>query len=210
VFSDFPVKEVNTERPSRATGAPPVERMAEERPRLRPLKVAPADLALRFPVYVGPTATVVHDTHPYSMPPEAIGIAGTLYLYEQRVRLVAGRHEAWHNRLFERGAKSTLPEHRAALVKAVSGKRAKRYLQREQLLELGEPALEYLTEIVHRRPRAWVSEVEGLHALLQRHGPELLRAAFEHALAQATYGTEYVVHYLQAMPVTPAQRELPL
>jgi transposase len=202
--------EVNTLRPSRATGVVPAERLREEQPRLRPLRIRPADLALKNPVFVGPTAVVLHDTHTYSMPPEAIGIAGTLYLYEQRVRLVAGRYEAWHDRLFVRGAKSTLPEHRAALVQAVSGKRAKRYLQREQLLELGEPALAYLTEVVHRRPRAWVSEVEGLHALLQRHGPELLRAAFEHALAQETYGTEYVAHYLQAMRVTPAQRELPL
>lgn len=72
---------------------------------------------------MGPTATVLHDTHTYSVPPEAIGIAGTLYLYEQRIRLLAGRHEAWHDRLFERGEKSTLPAHRAALVMAVSGKR---------------------------------------------------------------------------------------
>src|SRR5438105_10441736 len=32
------------------------------------------------------------------------------------------------------------------------GKRGKRYLKRQQLLELGEPAIRYLTEIVHRRP----------------------------------------------------------
>jgi transposase len=188
--------EVNTQRPSRATGVIPGERLREEQPRLRPLKVAPADLALRVPIYVGPTATVVHDTHPYSMPPEAIGISGTLFLYRDRVRIVAGRYEAVHLRLFERGARSTLPEHRAQLVAAVSGKRAKRYLQREQLLELGPPALEYLTEIVHRRPRAWVSEVEALHALLQQHGAAPLREAFVRALAQETFGTEYDRHYL--------------
>ena len=202
--------EVNDRRPSRATGVIPAERLREELPRLRPLKVAPEDLALKVPVFVGPTAMVLHDTHDYSMPPEAIGISGTLYLYRERVRIIAGRFEATHRRLFERGARSTLPEHRAEMVKAVSGKRAKRYLKREQLLELGEPAFQYLTEVVHRRPRAWVSEVDGLHALLQQHGPELVRAAFAHALEQETYGTEYVVHYLGAMRVTAEQRELPL
>ena len=35
--------EANTVRPSRATGVPPAERIAEERARLRPLKIAPAD-----------------------------------------------------------------------------------------------------------------------------------------------------------------------
>ena len=34
--------EINTVRPSRATGGPPAERIAEERARLRPLKIAPA------------------------------------------------------------------------------------------------------------------------------------------------------------------------
>jgi len=202
-------REGNTLRPSRATGVIPAERLAEEQPRLRPLKVAPTDLALRLPVYVGPTATVVHDTHPYSMPPEAIGIAGTLFLYRDRVRIVAGRYEAVHARLFERGARSTLPEHRAQLVAAVSGKRAKRYLQREQLLELGPPALEYLTEIVHRRPRAWVSEVEALHALLQQHGAEPLREAFVRAVRQETFGTEYVHHYLHEAQTSPRPGALP-
>jgi transposase len=202
--------EVNEQRPSRATGVIPAERLREELPRLRPLKISPADLALKLPVFVGPTAMVLHDTHDYSMPPEAIGISGTLYLYRERVRIVAGRFEATHPRLFERGARSTLPEHRAGMVKAVSGKRAKRYLKREQLLELGPAAFEYLTEVVHRRPRAWVSEVDGLHALLQKHGPELVRAAFAHALEQQTYGTEYVAHYLGQMQVSAEQRELPL
>jgi hypothetical protein len=52
--------EVNTQRPSRATGVMPAVRLEEERPRLRPLKIAPADLALRVPVVVGPTAEVLH------------------------------------------------------------------------------------------------------------------------------------------------------
>jgi hypothetical protein len=61
--------EVNTKVASRATGVTPATRMAEERARLRPLKVAPADLALRIPVSVGPTGYVLHDTHLYSMTP---------------------------------------------------------------------------------------------------------------------------------------------
>jgi len=129
--------EVNTERPSRATHVIPAVRLEDERPRLRPLKVAPAELALRVPVVVGPTAEVIHQTHTYSMAPDAIGIPGTLFLYRDRVRIVAGRFEAVHARLFAPGAKSTLPEHRAQHVAAVSGKRANRQLQREHLLELG-------------------------------------------------------------------------
>jgi len=190
-------REVNDERPCRATEVPPAVRLLEEQPRLRALKVKPEDLALRIPVYVGPTGTVVHDTHPYSMPPEAIGIAGTLYLYRNRVRIVAGRFEVSHERKFERGQGSTLPDHRAALVAAVSGKRAKRYLKRQQLLDLGEPALAYLTEIVHRRPKEWIRDVDRLHDLLQVHGPDRLSSAFEQGLAAQTFGSHYVARLLE-------------
>ena len=195
--------EVNTQRPCRATHVIPAVRLEEERPRLRAVKIAPDDLALRVPVVVGPTAAVLHDTHPYSMPPDAIGIPGTLFLYRDRVRIVAGRFEAVHQRLFEPNAKSTLPEHRAQHVAAVSGKRAKRYLQREHLLALGSAALEYLTELTHRRPQIWLHDVERLHALLATYGDDPLRAAFARGLAEQAIGAEYIAHYLAATVTTP-------
>jgi transposase len=192
-------REVNEQRPCRATDEIPAILLAEELPRLRPLKVKPEDLALRVPVYVGPTGTVLHETHPYSMPPEAIGISGTLYLYRDRVRIVAGRHEVIHERQFTRGEGSTLPEHRAALVAAVSGKRGKRYLKRQQLLDLGEPALAFLTEIVHRRPRHWISDVDQLHDLLQMHGPEPLRRALARGVEMQVFDTLVIRRSLQAV-----------
>jgi len=90
--------EVNTQRPSRATRVIPAERLAEEKPRLRSLKVAPADLALRIPLTVGPTGYVLHDTHPYSMSPDALGLPCTLWLYKDRVKIVAGRFVSEHER----------------------------------------------------------------------------------------------------------------
>ncbi len=190
-------REVNEERPCRATGIIPVVRLAEEAPRLRALKVQPQELALRIPVYVGPTATVLHDGHAYSMPPEAISMPATLYLYAQRVRIVAGRYEAEHPRKFVAHEGSSLAEHRAAMVAAVSGKRGQRYLKRQQLLELGEPAIRYLTEIVHRRPRQWFEDVDRLHRILQSHGPEVLRRAMEEGLKQQIFGAFYVERSLQ-------------
>jgi transposase len=194
--------DANTVRPSRATGVPPAERLSEERARLRPVKVAPADLALRIPVSVGPTGVVIHDTHPYSMPPDAIGLPGTLYLYRDRVRIVAGRFGAEHVRQWQPGDGSILPEHRAERVAAVSGKRARRYLQRQHLLDLGPGALAYLTELTHRRPQRWIQDVEHLHALLQTHGDAALRRAFDRGLAEQAIGAEYIAHYLGAS--TPA------
>jgi transposase len=188
--------ETNTVRPSRATGVPPAARIAEERARLRPLKIAPDALALRIPVSVSPMGVVLHDGHPYSMPPDAIGLPGTLYLFRERVRIVAGRFSAEHERKFQPGDGSILPEHRAERVAAVSGKRARRYLQRQHLLDLGAAALAYLTELTHRRPQTWIHDIERLHALLQTHGDAALRAAFERGLAEQAIGGEYIAHYL--------------
>jgi transposase len=188
--------DVNTKRPSRATRVIPAERIAEEKPRLRALRVKPSELALRVPVHVGPTGYVVHDTHPYSMPPDALGLPATLYLYRDRVRIVAGRHVAEHERKFARDEGSTLPEHRAKRVAAVSGKRAKRYMKREHLVGLGEDALAYITEVVHRRPKVWIRDVDELHELLETHGDHAMRVAFARGLASETYGAEYIAHYL--------------
>jgi transposase len=192
----------NTVRPSRATGVAPSARIAEERARLRPLKIAPADLALRLPVSVNPMGVVIHDGHPYSMPPDAIGLPGTLYLYRDRVRIVAGRFSAEHGRQVEPGAGSILPEHRAARVAAVSGARARRYLQRQHLIDLGPTVLAYLTELTHRRPQRWLPDVERLHELLQTYGEGALRQACERGLREQAIGAEYIAHYLSGTSPT--------
>jgi transposase len=188
--------EMNTERPSRPTGVIPAARIAEERTRLRAPRVEPADLALRIPVSVGPTAEVVHEAHSYSMPPEAAGLPGTLYLYKDRVRIVAGRHEAAHERQRGRGTPSRLPEHRAAHLAAISGTRGKRYLKRQHLFETGAAAVRFLTELVHRHPRGWARDVDILHALLQQVGPEAMDRAFRAALDVGSVSTAFIAQCL--------------
>jgi hypothetical protein len=76
----------------------PLDRLAEERQRFRPLRLSPETLALRFPVVVGPRATVLFEGQSYAMPAESIGLCGVLHLYPGKVVVVAGRHEATHPR----------------------------------------------------------------------------------------------------------------
>jgi len=189
--------EVNRERPSRATGVVPAERMVEERKRLRPLSIPSSDYALRFPVMVGPTGLVEHEKLRYSMPPESIGFPATLFLYGDRVRIVARRYEAVHPRRPASGNISFLPEHRAAMLASVSGKRAQLYFKRQQLLELGADALELLTEIVHRHPRTWPGEVEALFDLLQEVGEVRLQRALKHAVSRRLFGARFVADLIQ-------------
>ncbi len=145
-----------------------------------------------MPLTVGPTGYVLHDTHPYSMHPDALGLTCTLWLYRDRAKIVAGRFVSEHERKFGRDEGSTLPEHRAPRVASVHGKRAKRYAKREHLLGLGEEALAYITEVVHRRPKVWYRDVDELHDLLDVHGDVLLRLAFVRGLAERNFDHEYI------------------
>jgi hypothetical protein len=131
------------------------------------------------------------------MPPDALGLAGTLHLYRDRVRIVAGSHEALHERKFGRDETSTLPEHRAPRVASVLGKRAKRYAKRQHLVGLGEQATAYITELVHRREKTWARDVDKLHDLLERFGDAALRTAFARAHAAGVYGAEYINRFLK-------------
>lgn len=175
--------EVNTQTPSRATGVIPETRRQEELPRLRPVKVLPEDLALRVPIFVGPTAEVMLDGVAYSMPPEATHVAGTLFLYEDRVRIVAGRFATEQRRRKKGDPPAPLPEHRAAKVAAVHGRRAKLYEKRQQVLNLGLDAMALLTELTHREPKLSGRRVEDLYTMLELYGDEVLREAISRAIA---------------------------
>ncbi len=191
--------EVNTKTPSRATNVIPETRRQEELVRLRPVKVFPETLALRVPIFVGPTGEVMFEGVPYSMPPEATNIAGTMFLYEDRLRIFAGRFEATHRRRAKGEPPAPLPEHRAAKLAAVHGKRAKLYEKRQQVLNLGSDALALLTEITHREPRLASRRVEELYVLLEDFGDDTMREAIGRAVRAGTLSVTGVTRVLSTL-----------
>jgi transposase len=199
--------EVNERTPNRATKVIPETRRREEFARLRPIKVFPEKLALRVPIMVGPTAEVMFEGQPYSMPPKATHVAGTAFVYEDRLTIVAGRFRADHRRRQPGEPPAPLPEHRAAKVAAVHGKRAKLYEKRQQVLNLGAGALALLTHITHREPRQSSRRVEQLYDLLEQHGDSAMRAAIESAVSQNALSVAGVRRALRALD---AARQLSL
>ncbi|MBL8739506.1 MAG: IS21 family transposase [Myxococcales bacterium] len=190
--------EVNTKTASRATGVIPETRRQEELLRLRPIKVLPENLALRVPIFVGPTAEVSFEGVPYSMDPRATHVAGTMFLFEDRLRIVAGRFESTHRRRRKGEPSAPLPEHRAAKIAAVHGTRAKLYEKRQQLLNLGPASLTLLTEITHQSPTKASRRVEELFELLEQHGDDVLRAAIVQAVGRGRLSVDGVRHALSA------------
>jgi transposase len=190
------VREVNFVTPCRATGVLPETRRQQELGRLRPVRTTPETLALRVPVVVGPSAEVAFEGRSYSMPPGAANTAGTAFVYERRVRFVAGRHEATHLRGGDPGTRSTLPEHRAQKLAAVHGARAVQYEQRQQLLDLGEDAATLLTALVHRSHAASREDVAMLHVLYDQHGAVALRDALARVVADGPLTVDAVLEQL--------------
>ena len=183
--------EVNHERPCRATKVIPAARIEEERGRLRPLAIPPSEYALRYPVRVGPTCFVLFQGATYSMPTETMGVNATLFLYPDRVRIMTDRADVTHPRQ-PPGGRSTNPKHMTGALAALSGRRAQLYYKRQRLFEVGPTAEEFLTELVHGRPRVWAWDVEQLFDLLLQHGPDRLSRAFQQALERGWYRSESV------------------
>lgn len=151
-------------------------------------------MALRIPVVAGPTGHVTYDEHQYLVPVAAMGLAGTLYLYRDRVKIVIGQHTVVYPRP-PAGApkqKLELPYLQAQLVAAAPGRRGPLYLMRQQLLDAGQPAIDFITELVHRKPRTWENDVRRLHQALLTYGKSSLFAACKRALKEEAIDAAYV------------------
>jgi transposase len=186
--------EMNTVRPSRATGVPPLARLEAERARLRPLAIAPDDYGLHVPVTVGPTAMVLHQGIRYAMPAGACGLPATLRLYPTRVTITTagGRHSVTHPRTPLVGTISYQSGQRAQQLAAVYGQRKRLYFMRERLVELGPIGEAFLTALVHQRPHTWASDVVRCFTLLETLGDAAMRTVLDTAVRQRLIGGEYV------------------
>jgi hypothetical protein len=200
--------ETNTTRANRATQVIPETRRLEELARLRPLGVLPENLAIRVPASVGPSGHVLFEGARYMVAPEATHCPATLFVYQDRIRIEAGRFTSTQRRRSKSEPMEAPPEHRAARVASVFGKRGKLYEQRQQLIELGPAALEFFTEVVHRRRRDWPAVVERLHGLLVDHGEDVLRDALASASAAHSFTTAAVERTVEQMLRAP-QRPQP-
>jgi hypothetical protein len=91
-------RNVDTRVAARGTGAIPESRMSEERVRLRPLAVRPADFAMRIPVVVGPRGEIGYEGISYWLPEEVSGRRAVLHVRPERIRIVGAGFDIEHPR----------------------------------------------------------------------------------------------------------------
>jgi Helix-turn-helix domain len=146
----------------RATNVIPVVRLEEERSRLRAMKIAPADLALRIPVVVGPrrrcciirTRTRCHPTRSGSRERcSSIAIASGSSPARSKP-CISGCSSRTPSRRCRSTARNRWPRRPA---------NGQNDICSQSIFALGSSALEYLTELTHRRPRVWLHDVDRLH-----------------------------------------------
>ncbi|WP_404790622.1 hypothetical protein [Altericista sp. CCNU0014] len=95
-----------------------------------------------------------------------------------------------HPRFPENGKSSVLFEHAQELFQY---RRGKPYAQRQLLLDLDPMVQPYLTELVHRRPQGWESDVDHMYQLYEQIGRTDFLAALSLATEVRCFGSEYLL-----------------
>jgi len=198
------LQRVNTERPSDATGEPPVVRLVEEQTKFSVLPATAQDYGFFDCVVVSREGLVAIETNRYSVPAHLIGRALTARVHTTRIDLFAD-HElvATHERSQQQHARLVNPAHFEA---AFSSKpRARVMVYRDWLCDLTPAVSSYVRELCHKRRAEMNAQMIALYEVAQEVGKADFVAALELAAEQQMYGAEYV-RAIVSMPVASEPR----
>jgi transposase len=185
------LRQVNTQRPSDATGEPPAVLLAQEQPHFGPLPAQASDYGFFDCVVVSREGLVAIETNRYSVPAHLMGRALTARIHPARIELFADQERvATHVRLPAQHARVIDPTHFEA---AFVGKpRGRVMVYRDWLCSLSPVVMSYVCEISHKRRKEMNQEMIALYDLAQEIGKADFVAALELAAEQQMYGAEYL------------------
>jgi transposase len=185
------LRQVNTERPSDATGLPPAVRRAEEQPKFGPLPAVASDYGFFDCVVVSREGLVAIETNRYSVPAHLMGRALTARIHTSRIEVFADQElVATHARRPPENARVIDPTHFEA---AFAGKpRGRVMVYRDWLCSLSPTVMSYVHEISHKRRSEMKTQMIALYDLAQEIGKADFVVALELAAEQHMYGAEYL------------------
>jgi transposase len=168
----------------------PSDRLLVERTRLRALPEHPYDTDLRLPLIVSKDARVHLDSNTYSVPPAYVGRSVTLRADDTQVRILfEGNVIATHERSWDRRQAVEDQAHIQALLDRRQGALGPK--RKDKIAALSPDARIYLQEIARRRIDLR-AEVDKLSRMLLSYGETELAGGMAKALAQRTFGANYV------------------
>jgi transposase len=189
--------EVNFVRPSDATGVVPAKAIDDERRWLdeRPIQVAPSQWTIEESATVTPMGTVSIFGTSYSATATRLGAPATVLVRQNEIEIRIGDEHCAHTREDHTGEVRRLPEHREAVLAVLHGNRKLATFRRQCLLELGQPAWQFLGALVHLCPHGrWEGPCTELYEMLVDYGDEPLRKAF----AQCVHDEDFTVKAVRA------------
>ena len=173
----------------------PIDLFAEEKPRLKPLRVLPYDCAVVRPISANSCCYVVFDTNRYTVPHLYASQKLTLKLYPDQVLLFHNEKLiASHPRSYDRRQKIRNPDH----IKELETQRRK---ARDQTLLLTFLALSphaegYARKLEEKRFNSR-HHIQKIVALSEIYGPEKVDRALQDALHFEAFGCEYIANILE-------------
>jgi len=183
--------QVNTERPSDATGQPPAVLLEEEQPQLGPFPERASDYGFFDSVVVSREGMVALESNRYSVPAHLIGRVLTARIHPSRIELFAdGERVASHARHRGQHARIIDPAHFEAVF--ATKPRGRVMVYRDWLCELAPTVNVYVRELCHKRRAEMKEQMLALYELAQEVGNADFVAALELAAEQHMYGAEYV------------------
>jgi len=191
-------QDASNTRPSSATGVPPNDRLPAEAAHGEPLPATAQDWGMLHPGRVRAESLVAVLGNQYSVPISHVGAPVAVRVHRQRVAIwrdtvCLAEHprapDGAHRRV-------VIPEHFALLFDRKP--RAQVMLYRAALLELGEGAARYVSEVSRRQRAHLREEVLGLYTLVTEHGAPAVLAAMAQAERFNGYGVAYVSALLTA------------
>lgn len=181
--------EVNHLRPSDATGRIPAEALFEEAMRLaeRPVRTSPDAWPIEETATVTPMGTVSFLGTSYSATARHLGAPATLLVRRDRIDIHVGDTHCSHLREDGTGEVRRLPEHRQEVLAVLHGRRKLATFRRQCLLELGQPAWQFLGRLVHECPDGrWEKPCSELYELLCAHGDGAMLDAMTRCVGRQT------------------------
>lgn len=184
-------------RPSSATAVAPNVLLAEEAAQGGPLPQTAHDYGFLYTARVSRESLVPVLGNQYSVPVNQVGAPVTVRVHAERIIIwrdatLLARHDRAPDGAHRR---VVTPEHFAPLF--ARKPRAQVMLYREALLDLGEVAQRYVSELSRRKRARLREEILSIYTLLEAHGPAALQAAMAAAERAPAYGADYLSALLQ-------------
>jgi transposase len=187
--------EVNHVRLCDATRRIPAEMLAEEATLLgqRPVRCSPEAWAIEETATVTPMGTITYRGTSYSATARYLGAPATLQVRKRTIDIRVGDERCEHRREDHTREVRRLPAHREDVLAVLHGQRKLATFRRQCLLELGQPAWQFLGQLVHRCPQGrWEKPCSDLYDLLTRHGDGAMLDAFTRCVARSKFTVDAV------------------